>query len=877
MGKRNKAGRFFSSLRFKLLLIVIIALLPAFSLIVYTAVSQRQDAAQNARENAARLAFIAQIEQEDLINEAFQLLTVLSRLPEIEEGDYAAATAFFRELMEDSPRYHNLGVADPQGNTLVSAQPAGEGLYLANELFFQRAMQTRAFSIGDYLLSQVTKTPILVFAYPVLDEEGEVEVMLLSALKLSWLNDFAAGMDLPPDSVLLIVDGNATIIARQPDPEGFVGQSLPENPVIQAVLARPQGGTMSSEGMDGIPRLYTFAPLFSADQGGAAFICVGFSESVIYSDANNALARNLIILGLITVFIMLLAWALSDVVILKKVRGLVETTKRLGDGDLAARSDIPYGSGELGRLAGSFDAMAESLQSRNEERERAAESLRSSEERLAGIMETVPIGIVILDKGGNITFANAAAEQTLGLERSDISGRAYNDPAWRITAVDGGPFPDEELPFSRVLAAGRDVRGIEHAIAHPDGTMRILSVSAAPLHDAEGAITGVVASLWDITERKLADIYLQASESRFRELFENMSSGVAIYEALEGGNDFVFKDFNRAAERIDKADRNDLIGKRVTEAFPGVRDFGLFDVFQRVWRSGNPELLPVTLYMDERESGWRENYVYKLPSGEIVAIYDDVTERKKVEQELRESRALIERRVEERTAQLEAVNRELEAFSYSVSHDLRSPLRGINGFSQALLEDYQGKLDEQAQDYLRRIRAASQRMAQLIDDMLGLSRVSRSEMHRETVDLSSMVKVIAEEFLAREPMRRVDLLVEPGIESEGDPVLLWVALNNLLDNAFKFTAGEAEARIEFGYEERNGRRVFFIRDNGVGFDMEYAEKLFGVFQRLHSMTEFPGTGVGLATVQRIIHRHGGEVWGEGVVGRGAVFYFTLAE
>lgn len=237
--------------------------------------------------------------------------------------------------------------------------------------------------------------------------------------------------------------------------------------------------------------------------------------------------------------------------------------------------------------------------------------------------------------------------------------------------------------------------------------------------------------------------------------------------------------------------------------------------------------------------------------------------------------AELEKRVAERTALLEATNKELEAFSYSVSHDLRAPLRGIDGFSQALLEDYADKLDATGRDYLERLRAGSRRMAQLIDDMLGLSRITRSELHRETVDLSAMVREIADELRKSRPERCVEFVIAPGIVADGDPKLLRLLLGNLLGNAWKFTGKHAAARIEFGSREQEGETVFFVRDNGAGFDPAYAGKLFGAFQRLHSAAEFEGTGIGLATVQRIVHRHGGYISAEGEVEKGAAFFFTL--
>jgi PAS domain S-box-containing protein len=250
------------------------------------------------------------------------------------------------------------------------------------------------------------------------------------------------------------------------------------------------------------------------------------------------------------------------------------------------------------------------------------------------------------------------------------------------------------------------------------------------------------------------------------------------------------------------------------------------------------------------------------PARLVVAL--DVTQRKLAEEEMRL-----------RNAQLDAANKELEAFSYSVSHDLRAPLRSIDGFSQALLEDCADKLDDAEKTHLARIRAGTQRMGVLIDDLLNLSRVARAEMRREKIDVSALAHAIAGELKKTQSERRAEFRIEDGIQAMGDPHLMRIVLENLLGNAWKFTSKHASARIEVGRTNHNGTSAYFVRDNGAGFDPAYVGKLFGAFQRLHGMTEFPGTGVGLATVQRIIHRHGGKIWAEGALEKGASFYFTL--
>jgi light-regulated signal transduction histidine kinase (bacteriophytochrome) len=262
------------------------------------------------------------------------------------------------------------------------------------------------------------------------------------------------------------------------------------------------------------------------------------------------------------------------------------------------------------------------------------------------------------------------------------------------------------------------------------------------------------------------------------------------------------------------------------------------------------------------------------PEG-LVAVARDVTERKLAEEELNTLYSELEDRVEQRTTELAAINKELEAFSYSVSHDLRAPLRSIDGFSQALLEDYWTSLDDQGKDYLQRVRSAAQRMGSLIDDMLRLSRVSRAETHFEEVNLSSLVEEVAQELRNDQPDRIAQFVIQKKIQAYGDRSLLRILLENLLDNAWKFTSKVSGAQIEFGVVPRGDGHVYYVRDNGEGFDMSYVDKLFVPFQRLHTEAEFPGSGIGLAIAQRVVHRHEGEIWAEGTVGQGAVFYFTL--
>ncbi len=258
-----------------------------------------------------------------------------------------------------------------------------------------------------------------------------------------------------------------------------------------------------------------------------------------------------------------------------------------------------------------------------------------------------------------------------------------------------------------------------------------------------------------------------------------------------------------------------------------------------------------------------------------VFVVQNITERKEMEEELHRYRENLEQLVAERTRELSAVNQELESFSYSVSHDLRTPLRALNGFSQMLREDYRERLDAEGQGYLERIRGASERMSQMIDGMLTLSRVARREIKREPVDLSALAEEVVEELRSADPGRRAEVHIESGLEVCGDPALLHLLMQNLLHNAWKFTTSREPARIEFGHSTEDGQTFFFVRDNGNGFDMNEADELFKPFRRLEGAQHYEGTGIGLATVSRVVLRHGGRIWADGTPGEGATFCFTI--
>jgi PAS domain S-box-containing protein len=366
----------------------------------------------------------------------------------------------------------------------------------------------------------------------------------------------------------------------------------------------------------------------------------------------------------------------------------------------------------------------------------------------------------------------------------------------------------------------------------------------------------------------------------YQDIANNMQVGLHVYQLEDPDDDSTLRMVvtNPAAAVHTGLTEEEVMGKTLDESFPNLRGTNHPQRYAEVARSGKALEFEDTYYSDDKiVNAAFAVKVFPLPKNCVGVIFENITKRKQAEQEIRTLNEDLEQRVRERTAQIEAVNRELDAFAHSASHDLRGPLNRISGFSEALLEDHSAQLDLQGKDYLRRISNSSQQMGELIDDLLKLSRVSQHEISHEPVELSALVNVCLKELQAREPDRQVETVITPGLVAEADTALMRIALENLLNNAWKFSAGEELSRIEFGNTAQEGKEVYFIRDNGVGFDMKYAEKLFTAFQRLHDAQKYPGTGIGLSIVSRIITRHGGKVWVEGEVGKGACFYFTLPE
>jgi len=363
----------FSGLRVRLILLVLLAVIPALGLIIYTGLEMRRTASMEAQANALRLVQSVSSAQDDLFEGARQLLIALAQLPEVRERDSEACDTLFANLLKQYPLYSTLGAADAKGDPFCSAIPIRGPLNVADRAWFQRAVQTRGSAVGDYTIGRLTGKASLHFGYPVLDDGGAVQAVVLVGLDLDWLNAVVAKTKLPAGTTLTVIDRKGTVLARFPDPEKWVGKSTLETPIVRTILSRSEG-TAEVSGMDGVLRLYGFSPLGNARD---AYISIGIPRDVAFAPANRILTRNLVALGIVGVLALLAAWFGSDLFILRQVNSLTRTTRRLSDGELSARTEIPYGKGELSELARAFDQMTKALQHQQERLERSLKEISS--------------------------------------------------------------------------------------------------------------------------------------------------------------------------------------------------------------------------------------------------------------------------------------------------------------------------------------------------------------------------------------------------------------------------------------------------------------------------------------------------------------------
>jgi PAS domain S-box-containing protein len=507
------------------------------------------------------------------------------------------------------------------------------------------------------------------------------------------------------------------------------------------------------------------------------------------------------------------------------------------------------------------------------ERKLAELALAESEERFRQLAENINEVFWISTPDWNkILYISPAYKEVWGRSRESL----YQDASSWVANVIEEDQPKLRAELNVKIAGDLSTPNFpEYRIQHPDGTIRWISARSFPIYNDEGDLIRIAGIAEDITERKRIETAIRKSEARYRNLFTTMFNGFALYKVISNDKgtpvDFRILEVNQAFEKMTGLKAEDIVGKTLLEITPDAEPHWR-EMFVRVCTTGEPAQLQE---YSKDFNKYFNLYAYRPEPGQFAILFADVTKQVLAEKELQKFNVELEQRVKERTDQLERQNKDMESFSYSVSHDLRAPLRAISGFGQILLDEYATRWEEEPIQLLERMIQAGQKMDALIDGLLVLSRLSQAGLNIESINLTNLARQAFELLSSNVKGREINFTAHDTPNVSGDSRLMEAVLTNLISNAIKFTNPQKTAEIEFGHIRQKKRDVFYLKDNGIGFNMEYTDKLFAPFQRFDTGSEVEGTGIGLTIVQQIIERHQGNVWAESRIGEGTTFYFHL--
>ncbi len=841
------------SIRQLLLLMVLAILFPVAVILAWFLSGDAQRAREEAHARVRILAANTAADVERHLLRSEETLARLAMRPLVRALDPKTCDPIVTEFVRLNPDFTTLAVRDLKGKVVCSYLPKPIPQLNTQEFpWFEEGLRAGRFTAGDAFLGRQSGRWVSVLTYPVHDDAGALRGLLVLPVDLLKLNERLLEA-VPKNALVTVADRKRNLLLRSANAESFIGTRGPTR--AERATHGMREGFLSTTGLDAVPRLYAFVTIPGIEWR----VVAGLPEAEVFADYYAAVRRSLVISLGVLLLAVVLAWRIGAA-IARPIADLARTSARIASGDRGARATVA-GPTEIAFVAQRFNRMVDALD-KNEA------TVRESEERYRELFMANPHPMWVYDLDSLAFLAvNDAAIVRYGYSHEEFLAMTIKD----IRPAEDVPRLLENLAQ---VGSGVDEAGVWRHVKK-DGSVIEVEITSHTLRYGGRSAEMVLAH--DVTERRRAEAALRESEQRFRALVDLSAD---FYWVTDAEHRFTFRE-GEILRRMRLPPEADY-GKTRWEL--GAENMSDTDwAMHRAVLDRREEFrdLLTTRRGEDGRLHWAEISGRPLfdAAGKFIGYHGtgrDVTAQVEAEQALRGMNAELERKVAERTSDLAAANRELEAFSYTVSHDLRAPLRSIDGFSKLLASEHAGTLDGEAQHLLDRIRANAQRMGALITDLLELARVGRSAMNPVVVDLSALATEIVEELAPETANREVEWRIEPGMRATGDPGLLRIALANVLGNALKYTRSVPRARIEFGVRSRAaGRTEFFVRDNGVGFDMAYAERLFEPFQRLHGIHEFEGAGIGLATVRRVIQKHGGEVRGSGHPGEGATFVFTL--
>ena len=821
-GLLNFFSSWLSSLRVRLLLLVLLAIIPAFGLILFTAEAWRRHELNDAQADALRLARHASGIHQRLVDESRVLLLSLANLPEVLLEEKAGLSEIFLAFLREHPSHSNLGVIKPNGEIIVSVWSPGDSVDLSGRPFFRRAFETRAFAIGDYEVDRIAGKTSVTFANPILDKGGRVQQVLFATVDLAWVNQLAADALLPAGTRVAVFDENGTIVAHEPDPGRWIGQSAAQDPAFLAALADKRGGTVEGISLDGIPRLLAFAPLSGRAGEENLYVSIGIPTAVATAEADHFQARNLWLLGLTAVLTIVVAWVGSDLFFLRQVKALVSTTQRLSGGDLSARTGLPCERGELNQLANAFDEMAATLEARQKEILRQNQALADLERRYRSLIEHTSDGIIVLDAERALLYASPAIRQILGYTAEEVAGC----DVLMLIHLD-----DREVTLARFTDLLQDPGAttvVQFRAHHRDISWRWIEAVATNLL-LEPSVHGIVVNYRDITERKQAEEALRAAyeESKvlvwertadLRKANEALKAGLAERERAQEALRKLSRAVEQTADSVFIVNRDGVI-EYVNPAFEGLTGYTREEAIggtRRILKSGEHEK---EFYRDLWETlltgqVFRGVFVNKKKHGELyyedqtitplrdeqgtishfVATGRDITHRKRTEEAMRRLNERLDREAE-RIGNL--LHDEAGQFLTSAHIMLAEIARDLPPPARKRLQEVRLHLDQVE----KRLRTLSHELRPRILDDLGLP--------------------AALEFLAEGVAKRTGMQIR-AVSSldEQLPRMTEATIYRVAQEALTNTSKHARAtRVTILLEQSAGRVRCSIRDDGVGFDV----------------------------------------------------------
>ncbi|MEJ6021762.1 ATP-binding protein [Ramlibacter sp. PS4R-6] len=871
------------SLRARLLVVMTAALLPLLGVHLWGAMRDTQASMELARSQLRFSASLLAANQERIVDTVEQLLGAIAQMPEMRALDRARCQAYFESLRDRYPVYSNIGLIDTEGQVLCHALGSRGTPSARDRDYFNQALAHRRFVIGEPIVGRIVNQPALPFAMPVL-EQGAVVGVVFASLDLPRASRELGAAELPAGARVTVADRHGHILMQFPAYGELLRAAVHEELLQAARTMQP----FSGEGPDraGEMRLYALAPTKRVgDQG--FVVRVGLPAEAAKRATWERGREEFLVLATVMALAMLAVWWIGGRMIVKPAKQILGAARRIEQGRLDARVPVLLAGrrDEFARLGAAFNLMADSLQMRQADLEAELGRSRGAYAVLDQVLNSMQEGLIAVTREGKFLLHNAAAGRILPLSDAPVLPELWPGHFGIHYPGDRTPYRADDLPLVRAALGegeGQALLFVRNALV-PEG--RLVQCT---WHRMQGDVPGGLVVFSDVTQLQRLEAEQAAHLARLQEAQRKLTDSQRVGRVgnweldLRTGrlwwSDEVYALYGIAPESFG----HDL---QAFELLVHADDRALFKPARdQALRDGKVMNLEYRIVRPDGSVAWMHEIAEarRDASGEPVwfgGVVQDVTERKAIAlenarllDEVRELNAGLESRIAERTAQLRAANQELEAFSYSVSHDLRAPLGAIGGFARALEAKLEPGGDERTLHYFGRIQAGVRKMEELIEALLQLSRFTRAPLEWADVDLGALARETAENLQLQDPQRKVELHVQDGLVARGDERLLRAAIENLVGNAWKFTAAVAQPRIDVG---RSADGAFYVRDNGVGFDMAYADKLFTAFHRLHKESEFPGTGIGLATVRRIVTLHQGRVWAQSQPGAGTTFYFTL--